>query len=475
MKVKIIGRVFYLFLSVLLCCSFIFIPGFAESVDIGVGDSIMFAEPEGSDAEVSSDDGDHGSLRHTGALYKATEATAYRGEEVTREVARIIAEADPEDSVTGLICDYLETVYPSPDRFMQFGDNTYMTYRGGDTYSVIIAKKYERGDHSYDISDFGADCFEEAYYVGGDIDHDEVMLKAIWNVDSKTAIEALESNPMVLMIRIAARSSTSQVVPGDVDGDHAKTAEDARLALRQAIGLEDYTPDSREFRAADIDGDGEVTADEARTILRVAIELDDETALRGVSDSGMRSEFDLRNIITGSDGKYNTAVFRARVTDIARVESTYTDVNGEQAGPFDRYVITADIAEVYSGDIKEGSVSIVSTNLYDRSSEAPEVGKEYVFINCWKIDDKYYQSYTQEERDKNAVDPVVMQSDLIVGGVWCSVMPVEDGNVLLYRGYLDDAGLEIADKYDLSGEAYIIPLGDFPDVYAAIVRAAEVK
>ena len=52
---------------------------------------------------------------------------------------------------------------------------------------------------------------------------------------------------------------------GDVDGDGKLTAEDARLALRQALGKDPKT------EAADYDGDGDVTAEDARAILRDAL------------------------------------------------------------------------------------------------------------------------------------------------------------------------------------------------------------
>ena len=71
-----------------------------------------------------------------------------------------------------------------------------------------------------------------------------------------------------------------EYIPGDTDGDGEITAADARLALRQAIDLEQYERGSREFLSADADGDGEVTASDARSILRVAIELDPYDALR---------------------------------------------------------------------------------------------------------------------------------------------------------------------------------------------------
>ena len=62
---------------------------------------------------------------------------------------------------------------------------------------------------------------------------------------------------------------------GDVNGDGGVTTADARLALRKAIDLETYAPESREFKAADVNADGNVTTGDARFILRHAIGLND--------------------------------------------------------------------------------------------------------------------------------------------------------------------------------------------------------
>lgn len=62
---------------------------------------------------------------------------------------------------------------------------------------------------------------------------------------------------------------------GDVDADEKITASDARLALRKAVALETFGPESREFRAADVDKDSKVTAADARLILRAAVDLED--------------------------------------------------------------------------------------------------------------------------------------------------------------------------------------------------------
>ncbi len=61
--------------------------------------------------------------------------------------------------------------------------------------------------------------------------------------------------------------------PGDVDGSGEVTVDDARLALRAAVGLETYSVGSGAFAAADVDGSGEIEVSDAREILRAAVGL----------------------------------------------------------------------------------------------------------------------------------------------------------------------------------------------------------
>ncbi len=66
--------------------------------------------------------------------------------------------------------------------------------------------------------------------------------------------------------------------PGDLDGDGALTAGDARLALRTSVGLPaegaDLTPGSASFLQADRNKNGEIDAADARTLLRAAVGLE---------------------------------------------------------------------------------------------------------------------------------------------------------------------------------------------------------
>ncbi|MBQ6420285.1 MAG: hypothetical protein IJK02_04345 [Clostridia bacterium] len=62
---------------------------------------------------------------------------------------------------------------------------------------------------------------------------------------------------------------------GDVNRDGVIGADDARLALRRSVDLEDYPEDSPEFLACDVNGDKSIGADDARLILRASVDLED--------------------------------------------------------------------------------------------------------------------------------------------------------------------------------------------------------
>lgn len=71
--------------------------------------------------------------------------------------------------------------------------------------------------------------------------------------------------------------SSVQATPGDVNKDGAIGADDARLALRRSVDLENYAYGSAEFLACDVNGDKSVGADDARLILRASVDLEDPT------------------------------------------------------------------------------------------------------------------------------------------------------------------------------------------------------
>ncbi len=76
---------------------------------------------------------------------------------------------------------------------------------------------------------------------------------------------------VLLLFAFGVTAYAAQTLKGDVSLNGAVTAEDARLALRQAVGLENLEP--RRLYAAAVTGRGAVTAEDARIILRMALDL----------------------------------------------------------------------------------------------------------------------------------------------------------------------------------------------------------
>ena len=73
-------------------------------------------------------------------------------------------------------------------------------------------------------------------------------------------------------------------LPGDVSQDGEVKADDARLALRAAVGLETFEKGSARFLAADATGDGEIRSEDARLILRAAVGLEDPARWKSSGD-----------------------------------------------------------------------------------------------------------------------------------------------------------------------------------------------
>ncbi len=73
------------------------------------------------------------------------------------------------------------------------------------------------------------------------------------------------------MVLPGDNNSSAWFTPGDVDLDRVVGAADARLALRNAVGLDEL--DEVQLELADLDSDGFVTVRDARMILRRAVGL----------------------------------------------------------------------------------------------------------------------------------------------------------------------------------------------------------
>ena len=89
---------------------------------------------------------------------------------------------------------------------------------------------------------------------------------------------------VVMIFSAICVSATAAAIPGDVNGDGNVGSDDARLALRASVKLENYPKGSPAFLACDADGDGDVTSQDARLILRAAV------GLEKLGDPGTRAD-----------------------------------------------------------------------------------------------------------------------------------------------------------------------------------------
>lgn len=87
----------------------------------------------------------------------------------------------------------------------------------------------------------------------------------------------------------ATLMNASALTMGDVDGDGAIKAADARLALRASVGLEKFNDNQK--KAADVDYDGAIKAADARIILRASVGLE-EIEIKGKTFNGHPVEND---------------------------------------------------------------------------------------------------------------------------------------------------------------------------------------
>ncbi len=85
-----------------------------------------------------------------------------------------------------------------------------------------------------------------------------------------------------LILALIFCASSFAAVLGDLDGDNKITSADARLALRQSVGLEHFS--GEKFTAGDVDFDKKITSADARLILRASVGL--ETLQKMNNDNG---------------------------------------------------------------------------------------------------------------------------------------------------------------------------------------------
>lgn len=234
---------------------------------------------------------------------------------------------------------------------------------------------------------------------------------------------------------------------GDLNCDGNVTSADARLALRASAKLETLT--AIQAKVADVNGKDGITSADARLILRVAAKLETfgnlkEVAIpenRTVEASSSRAPFDLNAIMTGKNSEgfsFNTCSFRGKITDMREFELSWTDEKGEEWGPFSRSILEVEV--IGKSPVQTETVRVLyprSLSSLEKDSVAIEKGGEYVFVNCWLIDARYNDYNKEHNEIQYKYDTSTQYADVIMGGAWCSLFPVENNVVYAYHGYFD--------------------------------------
>ena len=144
--------------------------------------------------------------------------------------------------------------------------------------------------------------------------------------------------PTGIAIGNYVHATVNEFVLGDVDIDGSVTAADARLALRAAVGLENYKSGSDKFKRADYDGSGVIEASDARSILRVAVGLSGNEGPDNVISVDDPGNNDPLYYLGGKHDKSRAGLYyyngvRVKYEDIPEGASyVYYDQNGNRHG-----------------------------------------------------------------------------------------------------------------------------------------------
>ena len=131
----------------------------------------------------------------------------------------------------------------------------------------------------------------------------------------KTAFKPLLSVLLAaaLLLGCTAAVSAASRIPGDINGDGKLTSQDARLALRAAVGLDRLS--GYDLRFADVDRNGDVTSQDARLILRASVDLEDYKSDASFCDY-LSKNFSLLHPEHFKDDRLTNTVFSALVEDV---------------------------------------------------------------------------------------------------------------------------------------------------------------
>lgn len=145
-------------------------------------------------------------------------------------------------------------------------------YLAKDSFFVLLKEEYY-DKASEVISSIDCEYVTEVWNLSNPDFYDgpySIMLCI--NLSDEEAFEAAQDyfRAQDYLLDISYEYIVGPLRRGDIDYDGEYTANDARLLLRAAVGLEDIP-----IQVGDVDGDGKITANDARLILRKSVGLED--------------------------------------------------------------------------------------------------------------------------------------------------------------------------------------------------------
>ena len=187
---------------------------------------------------------------------------------------------------------------------------------------------------------------------------------------------------------------------GDVDGNGKVSTEDARTALRAAIGLDRLTDEQK--RLADADGNGNITTNDARSILRTAIGLDPLYEIPDAEEApfdydkvpdeapAANDVYEVAYVVMPGelkDGSFNQSTWNAvkrYAYEAGKTYKYYVPAGGEEASP---EAIRAAVDAALKGGAKAVVVCsfFFENALLELAPANPEV--EFFFVDGYALED----------------------------------------------------------------------------------------
>lgn len=165
----------------------------------------------------------------------------------------------------------------------------------------------------------------------------------------------------------------------------------------------------------------------------------------------MREAYDLKSMISGESKTgltYHSCIFQGIVEDFREYEVSWKDETyGDIRGPFSRTIIDVKLTKD-SEDVAKKAGEIVkvlvtnSLSFEEENSIRMEKGQEYIFINCWLLDELYRQNSIECGSDSVGNDKSLDLADVIVGPFWNSLIPVNNDICLVYHEFIAGSNLK---------------------------------